>query len=123
MAPSPTAEATRFIESSRTSPAANTPGTLVSSAYGGRRQRPTLSGAERHQVLAGDEKAVVVADHVGTEPLSTRGAADEDEEPARGDFLDGSGDPLHEGEGSPGDRRRRCFHLSAVAHLDVGSNT
>src|SRR3712207_9510757 len=32
MAPSPTAEATRFIESSRTSPAANTPGVLVSRA-------------------------------------------------------------------------------------------
>ena len=36
MAPSPTAEATRFIESRRTSPAANTPGTLVSSTNGGR---------------------------------------------------------------------------------------
>lgn len=30
MAPSPTAEATRFIDSARTSPAANTPGTLLS---------------------------------------------------------------------------------------------
>ena len=43
MAPSPTAEATRFIESSRTSPAANTPGTLVSSANGGAAQRPARS--------------------------------------------------------------------------------
>ena len=42
MAPSPTADATRFIESCRTSPAAKTPGTLVSNAYGGRArgQRP-----------------------------------------------------------------------------------
>mgnify|MGYP000617855703 CR=1 FL=1 len=38
MAPSPTAEATRFIESRRTSPAANTPGTLVSSALEAMRQ-------------------------------------------------------------------------------------
>jgi hypothetical protein len=30
LAPSPAAEATRFIESDRTSPTANTPGTLVS---------------------------------------------------------------------------------------------
>ena len=36
MAPSPTADATRFIESRRTSPAAKTPGTLVSRGYGGR---------------------------------------------------------------------------------------
>ena len=34
IAPSPTADATRFIESSRTSPAAKTPGRLVSSANG-----------------------------------------------------------------------------------------
>src|SRR5437762_5185385 len=37
MAPSPTAEATRLTESERTSPAANTPGRLVSSRNGGRR--------------------------------------------------------------------------------------
>src|SRR5687767_5609188 len=36
IAPSPTAEATRFMESSRTSPAAKTPGTLVSSVNGDR---------------------------------------------------------------------------------------
>ena len=48
MAPSPTAEATRFIESSRTSPAANT-GTLVSSANGtrGSGHRPAQAGASR----------------------------------------------------------------------------
>ena len=46
IAPSPTAEATRFIESRRTSPAANTPGTLVSSTNGGR-----VSG-QRGTVLA-----------------------------------------------------------------------
>ena len=34
--PSPTALATRLIERMRTSPATNTPGTLVSSAYGSR---------------------------------------------------------------------------------------
>jgi hypothetical protein len=36
MAPSPTAEVTRFIELERTSPAANTPGRLVSRKWGGR---------------------------------------------------------------------------------------
>src|SRR4029079_9088102 len=34
--PSPTALATRLIERARTSPATNTPGTLVSSTYGSR---------------------------------------------------------------------------------------
>ena len=42
MAPSPTAEATRFIESRRTSPAAKTPGTLVSSANGLRSSGQTI---------------------------------------------------------------------------------
>ena len=46
MAPSPTADATRFMESSRTSPAANTPGRLDSSAYGGRASGQT-SGSTR----------------------------------------------------------------------------
>ena len=36
VAPSPTAEATRLTDRCRTSPAANTPGTLVSSSSGGR---------------------------------------------------------------------------------------
>ena len=44
MAPSPTAEATRFMESSRTSPAANTPGTLVSRANGARGSRNGCAG-------------------------------------------------------------------------------
>src|SRR5262249_55197752 len=38
IAPSPTAEATRLTEPERTSPAANTPGWLVSSRNGGRRK-------------------------------------------------------------------------------------
>ena len=44
-APSPTAAATRLIDPARTSPAANTPGRLVSSGSGGRprRQRPPPS--------------------------------------------------------------------------------
>src|SRR5262249_29022763 len=37
MAPSPTAEATRFIVERRASPATKTPGRLVSSGYGSRR--------------------------------------------------------------------------------------
>ena len=42
IAPSPTAEATRFIESSRTSPAANTPGTLVAVAPPSLPERTTM---------------------------------------------------------------------------------
>jgi hypothetical protein len=44
IAPSPTAEATRLIEPERTSPAANTPGRLVSSGSGGR-SRPARAGS------------------------------------------------------------------------------
>ena len=46
MDPSPTAAATRLVERCRTSPAANTPGTLVSRKAGGRRSGQLLRIAE-----------------------------------------------------------------------------
>src|SRR5438105_3509295 len=47
IAPSPTAEATRLIEPCRTSPAANTPGRLVSSGSGGRAGRSSPAATAR----------------------------------------------------------------------------
>src|SRR5713101_7241477 len=56
IAPSPTAEATRLTESDRTSPAANTPGRLVSSRNGCRRavqwEDPARAGPVRTKPLA-----------------------------------------------------------------------
>ena len=88
MAPSPTADATRFIESSRTSPAANTPGTLVSSANGtaGAATRPAVGP---QQVVAGDDEPLVVAGDLGAEPLGAGRGPDEDEQPARRHLLGG----------------------------------
>ena len=67
MAPSPTAEATRFMESSRTSPAANTPGTLVSSANGDRASGHGRSQGQ--QVRPGDDEALGVAGDVVAQPV------------------------------------------------------
>ncbi len=72
MAPSPTADATRFIESSRTSPAAKTPGTLVSSANGVRDASGQADARRRHQLRAGDDEAVLVAEHGVAEPVRAR---------------------------------------------------
>ena len=72
MAPSPTAEATRFIESSRTSPAAKTPGHAGLEGERRAAQRPRRSGAGREQVVPGDDEALVVADDVVTEPVGAR---------------------------------------------------
>ncbi len=72
IAPSPTAEATRFIESSRTSPAANTPGTLVSRAYGVRPAGQRDGTVGESQVGAGDDEALVVADDGVAEPVGAR---------------------------------------------------
>ena len=47
--PSPTALATRLIERARTSPATNTPGTLVSSVRGSRVQRPPVRAGHQYR--------------------------------------------------------------------------
>ena len=60
-APSPDAAATRFIESTRMSPAAKIPGTVVSSAAGGTPSRQPL---RRHVAARDDEAAGVAGDLV-----------------------------------------------------------
>ncbi len=69
MAPSPTADATRFIESSRTSPAANTPGRLVSSEYGARASDQRGAPGQIEQVATGDDEPAVVAHDRRPEPV------------------------------------------------------
>ena len=68
MAPSPTAVAQRLIEPERTSPAAYTPGTLVSSSLVG-----TGVGARE------DEAVLVARDRVA-QPLRARRRAEEQEQ-------------------------------------------
>ena len=119
MAPSPTAEATRFIESSRTSPAANTPGTLVSSANGtrGSGHRPRPGG--RQQVVAGDDEPLVVAGDV--EGRATGCGASPDERTA-------SSTAPPRWLGVPVGQRQRLevavaparHHLAAIPDGDVG---
>ena len=72
MAPSPTADATRFIESRRTSPAANTPGTLVSSTNGGRVNGQRRSTGPGHQIGAGDHETSLVTGNLFAEPFRAR---------------------------------------------------
>ena len=70
MAPSPTADATRFIDSSRTSPAANTPGRLVSRANGARARLHGVS--ELDDLGPGEQEAVGVAGDRAAEPVGAR---------------------------------------------------
>ena len=73
--PSPTALATRLIERARTSPATNTPGTLVSSRNGSR-----CSGQPRSADLrARQDEAPLVARDDALEPVGAGRRADEDE--------------------------------------------
>ena len=60
MDPSPTAEAQRFTELKRTSPATKIPGTLVSSRKGSRFERPR-SGCPRFQIRARQNKTFAVS--------------------------------------------------------------
>ena len=73
--PSPTALATRLIERARTSPATNTPGTVVSSRYGSRFSgQPAACG-----VGPGEDEPALVARDDAVEPVGARRRADEDE--------------------------------------------
>ena len=76
--------------SRRTSPAAKTPGTLVSRAYGAALERPADLRARR-QVGPGEHEAAGVARDRVAQPVRARGRADEDEEPAGLDLLLGAG--------------------------------
>src|SRR5215813_5213137 len=103
-APSPTAEATRLTDPRRTSPAANTPGRLVSSGSGQR------AGCQRGPLVPGDGLA---------EPLGARPGADEDEQGVGGDGAPRPGGGVLQyqrlqvaGAGAAG-------HLHAVADVDV----
>jgi hypothetical protein len=70
MPPSPTAAAQRLTEPERTSPAANTPGRLVSSGPGA---RFILCQAEKlRHFCAGEDEAFVVALDLGGEPAGAR---------------------------------------------------
>ena len=89
VAPSPTADATRMIEPSRTSPAANTPGHARLE-----RQRLTLALqaiGPAEKVATRDQVALRVADDLVREPLGVWLAADHDEQRGRRDLLDRAG--------------------------------
>ena len=87
--PSPTADATRFTEPLRTSPAANTPGRLVSSRNGARPGRPPALGVggARRQLGSGQHEALAVQLHAAAEPGGVGVGADEEEERAGLDAL------------------------------------
>jgi hypothetical protein len=81
--PSPTADATLFTEPLRTSPAANTPGWLVSSIPGWRRGRRRFSPSPSEYSAAGpvgmkpwSSSSMVPASHalLGTAPMKTNSA-------------------------------------------------
>ena len=82
--PSPTADATRFTEPLRTSPAANTPGRLVSSRNG---SRPASRQRSAWRVVGGSDgpvrtKPLAVELDAASEPLGVGVGADEEEERA-----------------------------------------
>ena len=63
------AEATRFTEPTRTSPAANTPGRLVSSGSGSMRPSP---GEPPGKVSAGQDEPVPFAGYCAGQPVGVR---------------------------------------------------
>src|SRR5689334_20238660 len=81
-APSPTAEATQVTDPRRTSPAANTPGRLVSSGNGG---RPGGQRLPAGRFGAGEDEPPPVAGDGLAEPVRPRPGADQDEQGVRGD--------------------------------------
>ncbi len=81
MDPSPTAEATRLIEPWRTSPATNTPGTLVSSRSGSRVSRHTSGHlAILAQVRPRQHKSILVAQNARRKPSRDRHRADKNKQ-------------------------------------------
>src|SRR6185312_16973569 len=94
-APSPTAPATRLMESWRTSPAARTPGRLLSKGSGARVAGHALAG----DVGAGEDEPVVVEVDAVAQPVGVWFRADEDEDGSRGNLVATSGLRVLEGEG------------------------
>ena len=86
IAPSPTADATRFTFPARASPTANTPGRLVSSICGGRESghwglsscRPVV------EIAAGQDEALIVQGQAAAQPLGPRRGAGHHEDVADG---------------------------------------
>ena len=74
-----------MIDSLRTSPAANTPGALVSSRNGGALEGPGRRAPRRgvRSLAAGQDEAAGVARDGVAEPVRLRRGADEDEDGAR----------------------------------------
>ena len=97
VAPSPTADATRLIEPYRTSPAANTPGMLVSSIMRSRCLR--LRSGVLEKITTCDHVALRVAHDLIGEPLGVRLAADHDEQRGGGDLFDGAVGVIGERDG------------------------
>ena len=75
--PSPTREATRLIEPARTSPTANTPRRLVSSACG---RRSVCQSPSRIEAGAAAHEAVLVERHAAAQPLGVRHRAEHQED-------------------------------------------
>ena len=87
IAPSPTADAQRLTDPLRTSPAANTPGRLVSRKNGVRpcaRQRSPRT-ASRGTARAGQDETLLVKLHAATQPFGVRIGPDEEEQRRRVD--------------------------------------
>ena len=102
-APSPVADATRFIDPARMSPPAKMPGTVVARSAGG----TSSTHCSRRDVAPGEHEAALVAQHRVRQPAALRGRAEEQEQPARLDPLLSAGvDVLHVEPGR-GARRRR----------------
>ena len=80
--PSPTADATRFTDPARASPAANTPGRLVSSSPGSRADRIPHRAIEVRfrDGIAGQHEALRVELHAAAQPTRVRRRADEQEQ-------------------------------------------
>ena len=88
--PSPTADATRFMESARTSPTPNTPGADVSKGNGSRPANTGWSRSGRERAVGEDEAVLVELDRV-LQPRRRRFRADEAEQRRRSPPLPGGG--------------------------------
>ena len=95
VAPSPTAEATRLIEPCRASPAANTPGMLVSSVKRFTVLPPAAPGLIE-KIATRDQIAPHVAGDIVRQPPCVRFAADHDEQRVRGHLFDGVVRPIRQ---------------------------
>ena len=110
VAPSPIAVVTRFTDPWRTSPAAKTPGTLVSSSAGPSSGQPSTSSV---QVAPGEDEAALVALDDAVQPLRVRLGADHHEQARRRDPLDRAARPVAH------DDRLELLVALAVDQLDA----